>query len=131
MCSAAKDVRVWDAKTRLQLHVLPVGCWVYSLAVCATSMGKAQTDTLYAGCKDGKIRSWKLGQLAASESGGAGALNARECDDSTMTGPRARSSLSNGEYPKASAQPKAPSAKTSAAPWRASPICGCQSSGAL
>ena len=78
LCSAAKDVRVWDAKTRLQLHVLPVGCWVYSLAVCATSMGKAQTDTLYAGCKDGKIRSWKLGQLAASESGGAGALNGHE-----------------------------------------------------
>jgi len=51
---------------------------VYSLAVCATSMGKAQTDTLYAGCKDGKIRSWKLGQLAASESGGAGALNGHE-----------------------------------------------------
>ena len=46
--------------------------------------------------------------------GGAGALNARECDDSTITGPRARSSLSNGEYPKASAQHKPPSAKISA-----------------
>ena len=50
--------------------------------------------------------------------GGAGALNAREWLDSTITGPRARSSLSNGEYPKASAQHKAPSAKISAAPRR-------------
>ena len=63
--------------------------------------------------------------------GGGGALNAREWLDSTITGPRARSSDSNGEYPKASAQHRAPSAKTSAAPRRASPIDGCQSSGAL
>ena len=54
--------------------------------------------------------------------GGAGALNAREWLDSTITGPRARNSLSNGEYPKASAQHKAPSAKISEAPRRASPI---------
>ena len=54
-------------------------------AVCAASLGKATRDTLYAGCKDGKIRSWKLGQIAASESGGAGALNGHEAAVRSLT----------------------------------------------
>ena len=55
-------------------------------------------------------------------------LKARGMRDSSRVPARA---AFVGEYPKASAQHKAPSAKISAAPRRASPIWGCQSSGAL
>jgi len=66
LCSAGKEVRVWSTAKLSLLHVLPVGLWVYSLAVCLTSVGLAQIDTLYAGCSDGVIRFWRLSQLDSS-----------------------------------------------------------------
>mgnify|MGYP006155317087 CR=1 FL=1 len=68
VCSAAKDVRIWSTQTLQLLHVLPVGHWVYCLAVCRVTAGHAMRNTLYAGCGKGKIRSWKLDQLSANDS---------------------------------------------------------------
>ena len=67
LCSASRDVRVWDISTLQCLHVLSVGHRIFCLAVCRVSEGCAQRDTLYAGCARGKIRSWRLSELAARD----------------------------------------------------------------
>ena len=65
LCSAAKDVRVWDTSTLTCLHTLRAGGhWIFCLAVCRVSDGAAQEDTLYAGCARGRIRAWRLSELA-------------------------------------------------------------------
>jgi len=64
LCSAAKEVRVWDTSTLRLLYVLPVGDPIYSLAVCKVSVGVVECDTLYAGCSKGRILSWRLGRTA-------------------------------------------------------------------
>ena len=62
--SASKTLRVWSQKAPHQLlHTLPVGCWVYSLAVCDTEHGQARANTIYAGCSDGVIRCWNMSDL--------------------------------------------------------------------
>lgn len=64
LCSAAKEVRVWDTTTLKLLYVLPVGDPIYSLAVCKVSAGVVERDTLYAGSTKGRVLSWRLGDRA-------------------------------------------------------------------
>ncbi len=65
LCSAAKEVRVWDATKLTLMYTLPVGEWVYSLAICRVSSGAVDRDTLYAGTSKGKIATWRLGSSAS------------------------------------------------------------------
>jgi WD40 repeat protein len=66
VCSAAKDVRVWSTDTLLLLYVLPAGQSIYSLAISRDTAGPMPRDTLYAGCKRGKIRYWFLSDIGTN-----------------------------------------------------------------
>ena len=62
--SASKTLRVWSQKAPHQLlHTLPVGCWIYTLAVCDVEQGQSRPNTVYAGCSDGVIRCWNMSDL--------------------------------------------------------------------
>jgi len=77
VCSAAKNVRIWKADPPYTLlHKLDVGHVIYCLAVCKVTSGHALRDTLFAGCNQGKVRSWKLSQISARDAQ-AGELPAR------------------------------------------------------
>mmetsp|Transcript_31082 Transcript_31082/g.75545 ORF Transcript_31082/g.75545 Transcript_31082/m.75545 type:complete len:1826 (+) Transcript_31082:341-5818(+) len=59
LCSASREVIVWDLEKQAMMHVLPVGRWVYSLAFSAVEDGCLDMDTLFAGCDKGLILVWK------------------------------------------------------------------------
>jgi len=69
LCSASKNVRVWDTETKTLLQTFDVRNWIYCLAICRVTIGCAQRDTLYAGCGSGKIRAWKLWDNKQDQSG--------------------------------------------------------------
>lgn len=68
LCSASKEVKVWSTDTLQCLRTLNVGRhWIYTLAVCRVSIDAAELDTLYAGCSKGRVRAWRLSDLAVRD----------------------------------------------------------------